>query len=496
MKKLIRILIISSVLFSLTGLSVFAAPSDPPPPIFLPLITRGGGSFQVSGMVKDVDGNPVAHATVSNGGGIMTVTDLDGVYTLLLPAGTSTLTATRSGYDIAPLVVNVSGPMVGQDITALAGCGDVMVNGALSTGLGGWNFPVADVFGGHTTGGTDATVFLSAATSGRTGITAAMGIDVLSDSTAVSQVYHLPTDADMVLLGLWIYQQNSLVGTPGDQQYIQILDENDVVLDVLYSANLQNPVWTYYEFNLNSYIGQAIKIEIGTFNDGADGGGISSMYFDDVTLTQCTTDIGAGGCVNVVLNGTMEATGGWSFLAPQTIPPSYAATPVHAGAFSLQTGIPIGGVATASFSEAYQIFNIPANAVDAHLSFWYYTASSVTATNVPAMLPEELNAPYGSYPPAIDQQYIYLNPGEDDQYAKKYNADNNATWRHFDSDDIATWGLDINDYIGKNVKLLFGTYNDALAGVSVMYIDDVALEYCVATSAPEPDSPLPQLIAE
>jgi hypothetical protein len=52
---------------------------------------------------------------------------------------------------------------------------------------------------------------------------------------------------------------------------------------------------------------------------------------------------------------------------------------------------------------------------------------------------------------------------------------------HYTSDSI-------NDYIGKNVTLLFGTYNDAAAGVSAMYIDDVALEYCVAIDAPAPDS--------
>ena len=65
----------------------------------------------------------------------------------------------------------------------------------------------------------------------------------------------------------------------------------------------------------------------------------------------------------------------------------------------------------------------------------------------------------------------------------KLDAHNSGGWVHFTSDNI-------NSFIGKNVKLLFGTYNDTTAGVTAMYVDDVALEYCVALDAPAPDSPL------
>ena len=484
MKKLIRILIICSFLIGVNGIAALAAPSDPPP-IYLPILQRGTSGYTVTGTVRDVDGFPVSNATVQDATGKTTVTDLNGNYSLELPNGPNTLTATRSGYEIAPLAVNVNGPLVAQDMTALAGCGNVMVNGALTTGLGGWNFPVADALGGHTTGGTDATQFISAPTSGRTGILAGSGLETrVSNSRGVSQVYHIPSDVDMALLGLWVYQVSTSAGTPGaDQQYVQILDQNDHVLDFLPTlpSNANNPVWTYYELNLNSHIGEAIKVEVGTFNDGS--GGVAAMYFDDVSLTICTTDLGSGGCANVILNGTMEATGGWAFTAPQTVPPAYSGAFFHAGAFSLQTGIPLGGVATTSFSEAFQVFNIPANAHDVHLSLWYYTTSSDTAVSH-SLLPEELNAPYGSFVPANDQQYAYLNPGGSDQAVLfKLNANNSGGWVHFTSDDI-------NGYIGKNVKLLFGTYNDAVAGVTAMYVDDVALEYCVALDAPAPDSSL------
>jgi len=494
MKKLIRILIICSFLISLSGISALAAPTDPPR-VFLPFFQRSATTYTVTGTITDVDHFPVSNAVVRDAAGKSTVTDLNGQYTLALPTGSNTLTATRGGFKIAPLVINVNGPMVAQNMTALAGCGDEMVNGAVTTDLGGWDFPVADSSGGHTTGGTDAAQFISAPTSGRTGILAGGGLDtVVSDSTGVSQVYNIPSDADIALLGLWIYQVSTSVGTPGDQQYIQILDKNDNVLDIKLSQNVNNPVWTYVEFNLNNRIGEAIKVEVGTFNNGS--GGVAAMYFDDVTLTLCTTELGSGGCANVILNGTMEATGGWSFYTPETVPPAYTGTFFHNGAFSMQTGIPVGGVETISFSEVFQIFNIPSNAKDTHLSFWFYTTSSVTAANIPTFRPEELNALHRSYTPAVDQQYAYLNPGESDQAVLfKFDADNFGAWDHFDSDD-PDWNVELNDYIGKNVTLLFGTYNDAAAGVSAMYIDDVALEYCVAINAPVPDSPLPVVDAE
>jgi pimeloyl-ACP methyl ester carboxylesterase len=70
-----------------------------------------GPFYTVSGGVTDANNNPIAGVTMSAGGGHTTNTDSNGNYTLgALPAGTYTLTPSKSGYTFNPASRTVSVP--------------------------------------------------------------------------------------------------------------------------------------------------------------------------------------------------------------------------------------------------------------------------------------------------------------------------------------------------------------------------------------------------
>ena len=123
MKKLVRILIFSFLICSIF-LSSFGVLADPdiPRPVYLPLMVQGGGgnggTFTVSGTVKDVDQFPVANVTITDKNDAVA------------------LTAVRGGYDIAPQNLNVTSNLTAVNFTAQVGCGSIVVNETLTVGMG------------------------------------------------------------------------------------------------------------------------------------------------------------------------------------------------------------------------------------------------------------------------------------------------------------------------------------------------------------------------
>ena len=92
-----------------TAQNFTASCTTPPPP-----------TYSISGQVVDGDGNGVAGVTISDGTRSAT-TDANGDYTLSnVPAGSYTLTPSRSGYSFNPPVrtISVNANVTGQDFTA------------------------------------------------------------------------------------------------------------------------------------------------------------------------------------------------------------------------------------------------------------------------------------------------------------------------------------------------------------------------------------------
>jgi hypothetical protein len=117
-----------------------------------------------------------------------------------------------------------------------------------------------------------------------------------------SQVVTIPGSVDDVLLRMWIYPlseervtlalpaipQSTTFGKEAlssDVQYVIILDRFDNWIDTLLWQRSDSRAWKLHTFELSRYRGETIKIQFGTYNDGA--GGVSAMYVDDVSLQMC-----------------------------------------------------------------------------------------------------------------------------------------------------------------------------------------------------------------
>lgn len=479
MKRLSIILLFLLISFSLVSGIEQATAADPSPEnqttIFLPIVMKPPLPYTVSGTVRDDTAAPLPDVAVIDANGNIAITDSEGNYSLPVPAGTNTILALKPGYTFTPEEKNlaISASLVGENFTAALGCGDVMVNGGLSYSGGGWNFPSADAWN-FSTAGTDPSVFHSADRSGRTGVLAAWSPPAGfggSDSYAVSQVYNLPSDADSVTLGMWIYQLST--AADNDHQYIRLLNgnTNGFIADLLWTrANTGS--WTYVEYSLNAYLGQSIKIRVGVVSD-SNTAGATAMYFDDVSLVVCKSASPVSSCANLLVNSGFEDITGWLYQPPQTIPPSYTNAHAAYGVWSMRTGIPLGNPVENSTSEVYQDVTIPLTATSPTLSMYVYTTSS-EPSSAPANLSEQptLGSPWGMLAPTNDIQYAYILDGSGNTLKKLFwwSADNHPTWTYLE--------FDLSEYVGDSIRILFGTFNDAGAGVSAMYLDEVRLETC------------------
>ncbi|MGB2909291.1 MAG: hypothetical protein WBB55_01790 [Anaerolineales bacterium] len=477
MKQLSRILII--VLFLITSLGVvpgLASPDIPPSPIYLPFVSFiGGGSISISGTALDTDAYPIANVTIRDNYGFSAVTDKNGEYTLNTRKGENLLTAQNPGFTFEPeeLSLNPSGDLSGQDFHGVVACGDIMVNGTVTAGDGGWDFPAKDP--AYATAHTDSTIFRSPPTSGRTGIPVGKAnADV--HSNVISQKYHIPSDANHVLLSIHLYPQSTDL-SDSDRQYVKILDSNDNLLQVLWNGLKNDAIpWdTYFEWEINSYVGQTIKIEVGTYNDGV--GGVSRMYFDDVQLLICKQEVTPPAC-NKVINSDFESGyTGWTIPSGQVAPPVLSDVHAKSGTHSMKTG----NTYTESFSEFYQDVDIPAGAANATLKFHVYSKSEEVAAAAPDinLLP--------SMPQEGDSWNSILAPKTDVQYAYVMDTSNNVLkklmwWPNSNTNSWTYLEFDLSEYKDKTVRILFGTYNDGNDGKSTMWVDTVYLLACTASS--------------
>jgi hypothetical protein len=227
-------------------------------------------------------------------------------------------------------------------------------------------------------------------------------------SNAISQKYHIPSDANHVLLSVHLYPKSTNL-SDSDRQYVKILDTNNNTLQVLWNGHKNDAIpWnTYFEWEINSYVGKTIKIEIGTYNDGV--GGVSRMYFDDVQLLICKQEVTPPACNKVINSDFEEGITGWKIPFGQVAPPVLSDVHAKSGTHSMKTG----NTYNESFSEFYQDVYIPADATNATLSFHVYTKSEEVPTAVPDInlltsMPQEGDSWDSILAPETDVQYAYV----------------------------------------------------------------------------------------
>lgn len=484
MKRFIKVLMICVIFITSFGIVPGLASPDDPQPIFLPFVMQRTTRYSISGTIRDVDGFPIPSVTITDKHGETAVTDLDGYYSLRVVPGANTLTAIRSGYDIAPVWINVVSNLTAVNFTAQVGCGSIVVNESLNVTMGGWDFLTDQP--DHVIAGTDTIVFRSPSSSGRVGINPGVDDNVASTTRARSQLYHIPSDADAVFLGLWVYQLSTGVGE-FDRQYIDLLNPDGTIRNNLYTANANTAAWTYLEFPLDDFIGDSVKIQIRALNSG--GIGYATMYFDDVMLIICNTH-----CEDQIVNGGFETQSpnpnisGWLFIGPQLVTPVYTTAYAHTGLWSMRTGIPATGIDQEAFTEVFQRnIDLPSSHSGSMLTFWLNIAR-IDGIVPPVGAPPVDFGPTREVPsitglnssplavtatPEEDWLYVFVYDDEGDFLERlmwEKTIDSKNTWLRY--------RFDLSDYMGQKIQLLFGTYNDGRGGPSAVYIDDVVVGTC------------------
>jgi hypothetical protein len=154
-------------------------------------------------------------------------------------------------------------------------------------------------------------------------------------------------------------------------------------------------------------------------------------------------------CAEAIVNGGFESMDGWTINA-SAIPAGYVTvpSPAHSGGRSMRSGIDGQAGDQYAFSSFQQTVSIPPNAVAATLSFWRYRLSTNTID---------------------DRQMLRLT-----------DAGGTINYPMYDQVNDPTWNRAQFDLIGYTspVTLYFNTINNASAGTTAMYIDDVSLEIC------------------
>ena len=131
-----------------------------------------------------------------------------------------------------------------------------------------------------------------------------------------------------------------------------------------------------------------------------------------------------------------------------------------------------------SWSSARQLVAIPAGVVSATLRLWLYPASGEPPVDLA----------YRSRPPLSDIEAASLTGTGDAQYV--FILDENSQWletlvsQQSNDQEWAFRQFDLMAYAGRTIKLHLGAYNDGGGGVTALYVDDVSLEMCAATTSP------------
>lgn len=478
--------------------------------VFIPVVNFTGW-YSITGQVTDPQGKPVAQVSVFDQTGHQAVTDQNGEYLLngLVP-GDYALAPIKEGLRFSPTLkqIQLTSASLRQDFQALAACNDLIVNGGFETDEA-WQLPVTEYTAAYSSAASH-----SGSRSVRTGIT--KSADNRYSYSSTRQLVTIPADSTSVTLRVWLYPLSGealtsanlqkgiqpLAARPtgpdfesqfiaGDLQYVLVLDPgsdpedpaDDTLIETLLWMRSDAQQWQFYTFDLLDYAGETIKIQVGTYNDGYSG--ITAMYADDIALEACDDIVPTptptptpsptpsptpipGTCTELFANNSFETESDWGI--PITVyTAGYTTNKAYTGTHSMRTGIEYVGHNVFSYSDAYQVADIPSSAADASLEMYIFPVSAEPTTLSLARRPTaELLASQSS---GGDVQYVLLL----DWYG---NWIDTFLWQREDTKAWDVHQFDLSDYIGDTVRVQFGTYNDGLDGITRMYVDDTTLQAC------------------
>jgi hypothetical protein len=108
------------------------------------------------------------------------------------------------------------------------------------------------------------------------------GGENLYSYSSADQAVAIPTGVSSAVLSFWYYPLAA--DDAGDFHYVMIRADDDV-WHTVFGGRENLGHWVYAEIDLHGYIGQAITLRIGAFNDGTEG--VSSLTTDQVELYVC-----------------------------------------------------------------------------------------------------------------------------------------------------------------------------------------------------------------
>jgi hypothetical protein len=519
MRRIIRILIICSLVLGLSSNLALAGPnlqgSAPGvnPSVFFPIM-NGGTGFQLKGRVVGLNNEGMASVPVTDSQGRTALTDSNGYYTFNgVSSDTYAVAPRQDGYSFYPSMASWKLPAQSQVpvFKAVAACASAIVNTSFEDNTG-WDLPITVYPAAYTTG-----AYHTGTRSVRTGIEVPAD-NIYSYSSVRSQIISIPADTTSITLRFWLYPTSSeplskaLPAQPAtdeldsaplasDVQYVEVIKPghttnlaDDKLWETVYWSRSNDQFWSFHEFNLDvtKYAGKDIKIQLGTFNDGYQG--ITGMYVDDVTLDVCNagttpppvvtptpgptaTPVATatpaptplpGTCNERIANNSFETVSDWDIPATR-FSAGYSTDQAHTGLQSMRTGIIYDAHNRFSYSDARQFVSIPSNSSTATLSLWAYQLTEETpAIYMPTPV---AHGPFSVQSGANDIQYVLIL----DQWQNwigtlLWQRQNTAAWTNYT--------FDLSNYIGKSIYIQFGTYNDGLDGITSMYMDDVSLQAC------------------
>lgn len=165
------------------------------------------------------------------------------------------------------------------------------------------------------------------------------------------------------------------------------------------------------------------------------------------------------GCVNLIPNGQFEQISPSWQIQSGPRPPVYSTDQAFSGGWSMQVGNGLALPNVAGISEVrHEPILLPANATSIILRFVYWPL-------------------YESAPGSDIQEADLFNATTDQFILPLFKVqDDKRAWKAVDQD--------LTAYAGQEISLRFRVYNDGLLGRSLMYVDNVEIEYCA-------DAPIP-----
>jgi hypothetical protein len=210
-----------------------------------------------------------------------------------------------------------------------------VLNGGFESGLGGWSTagiapPVATTVRAH--GGTGSAVLGTlTGTEPKGESTLAQTVAVPSTGTSTLSFWYWPSTTDEICSGsacVWDWQEAQVRTTGG------------TTLATLLKLNSNAQAWTQVSFNLTPYAGQNVVLWFNVHQDGASPPDDTSMYLDDVTITNSQPTVPAAPTGVSASPGNGSATVSWT--APSnggSAITSYTVTPYIAGVAQAPTTV-------------------------------------------------------------------------------------------------------------------------------------------------------------